>query len=366
MPTTHRTKVAFIGTGIMGAPIAGHILDAGYDLTVNNRTKSKAEGLLAKGAHWADTPAQAAANADVVFTMLGYPADVEDVYLSTDGLVRAAKKGAYLVDLTTSSAQLAKDIHDACEVEDKHAFDCPVTGGDTGAKAGTLTLIVGAKESYAAPVLPILQTFSDKIYYMGGAGKGQTAKLCNQVSLAACMVGYADAMALAEQGGLDVAQTLDMVSHGMGGSGSHGAPDAQVAQRRLQAGLPCGAPAQGPGTGARTGGGHRYHASRRRHGLHPLRHAVPDWRRAPGDPGHSASSTRMRRTCTAAGLDWSKLDVEDLANEDEKDDKDGHCCGGHGGDGCCGGHGEGHGGDGCCGGHHHEDGHCCHHHGDGE
>ena len=218
MPTTHRTKVAFIGTGIMGAPIAGHILDAGYDLTVNNRTKSKAEGLLAKGAHWADTPAQAAANADVIFTMLGYPADVEDVYLSTDGLVRAAKKGAYLVDLTTSSAQLAKDIHDACEVEDKHAFDCPVTGGDTGAKAGTLTLIVGAKESYAAPVLPILQTFSDKIYYMGGAGKGQTAKLCNQVSLAACMVGYADAMALAEQGGLDVAQTLDMVSHGMGGS----------------------------------------------------------------------------------------------------------------------------------------------------
>ena len=218
MPTTHRTKVAFIGTGIMGAPIAGHILDAGYALTVNNRTKSKAEGLLAKGAHWADTPAQAAANADVIFTMLGYPADVEDVYLSTDGLVRAAKKGAYLVDLTTSSAQLAKDIHDACEVEDKHAFDCPVTGGDTGAKAGTLTLIVGAKESYAAPVLPILQTFSDKIYYMGGAGKGQTAKLCNQVSLAACMVGYADALALAQESGLDPDQVLDVLSGGMADS----------------------------------------------------------------------------------------------------------------------------------------------------
>ena len=364
MPTTHRTKVAFIGTGIMGAPIAGHILDAGYDLTVNNRTKSKAEGLLAKGAHWADTPAQAAANADVVFTMLGYPADVEDVYLSTDGLVRAAKKGAYLVDLTTSSAQLAKDIHDACEVEDKHAFDCPVTGGDTGAKAGTLTLIVGAKESYAAPVLPILQTFSDKIYYMGGAGKGQTAKLCNQVSLAACMVGYADAMALAEQGGLDVAQTLDMVSHGMGGSvamerlapkslnGDY-KPGFLVEHLRKDLGL---ALAQAEDTDITLPGADTAYT------LYDMLYQIGGVRL-----GTQAISLLYQdeATCTAAGLDWSKLDVEDLANEDEKD---GHCCGRRGGDGCCGGHGHGHGGDGCCGGHGHghEDGHCCHHHGDGE
>ena len=108
-------KIAFIGTGIMGARIAGHILDAGYDLTVYNRTKEKAEDLLARGAHWADSPAQAAADADLVFTMVGYPTDVEDVYLSTDGLIRAAKRGAWLVDLTTSSPQLARDIHDAAE-----------------------------------------------------------------------------------------------------------------------------------------------------------------------------------------------------------------------------------------------------------
>lgn len=218
MHITRNSKVAFVGTGIMGAPIAGHIMDAGYDVTVYNRTRSKAEDLLARGAHWADSPAQAAKDADVVFTMVGYPTDVEDVYLAKNGLIRATKRGAYMVDLTTSSPQLARDIHDAAEVEDKHALDCPVTGGDAGAVAGTLTLIVGATEKDAEPVLPILQTFSDKIFYMGGAGKGQTAKLCNQVSLASCMVGYADAMALAEQGGLDVAQMLEMVGSGMGGS----------------------------------------------------------------------------------------------------------------------------------------------------
>jgi 3-hydroxyisobutyrate dehydrogenase len=340
MSTTHRTKVAFIGTGIMGAPIAGHILDAGYDLTVNSRTKSKAEGLLAKGAHWADTPAQAAANADVVFTMLGYPSDVEDVYLSTNGLVRAAKKGAYLVDLTTSSAQLAKDIHDACEVEDKHAFDCPVTGGDAGAQAGTLTLIVGAKESYTAPVLPILQTFSDKIYYMGGAGKGQTAKLCNQVSLAACMVGYADAMALAEQGGLDVGQVLDMVSHGMGGSvamerlapksleGDY-KPGFLVEHLRKDLGL---ALAQAEDTDITLPGAETAYT------LYDMLYQIGGARL-----GTQALSLLYQdeATCTAAGLDWTKLDVEDFAG-DEKDES-GHCCGGHG-------HGDG--------------GHCCHHHGD--
>lgn len=218
MTNSAKPKVAFIGTGIMGAPIAGHIMDAGYDLTVYNRTKSKADALVACGAHWAESPAAAAADADVVFTMLGYPTDVEDVYLATNGLVRAAKKGAWLVDLTTSSPQLARDIHDAAEVEDKHAVDCPVTGGESGAIAGTLTLILGSTEADAQPILPVLETFSSKAFYFGGAGKGQTAKLCNQVSLASCMVGMADALALAEQGGLDLRLMLDMVGSGMGSS----------------------------------------------------------------------------------------------------------------------------------------------------
>ncbi len=218
MTLQHIDTVAFIGTGIMGAPIARHIMEAGYRLTVHNRTREKADALVAAGAAWADTPAQAAAGADAVFTMLGYPEDVEDAYLATDGVLRASKKGAYLIDLTTSSPDLARDIHDAAEVDDKHAFDCPVTGGQEGAEAGTLTAIIGADEATVAPVLPVIASFSAKQYYFGGAGKGQMAKLANQVSLASCMLGYADAMALAEQGGLDVAETLEMIGDGMGGS----------------------------------------------------------------------------------------------------------------------------------------------------
>ena len=211
-------RVAFIGAGIMGAPIAGHILDAGFDLTVHTRTREKAEGLLARGAHWAATPGEAAARADLVLTMVGYPSDVEDVYLRSDGILEAAPKGCYLVDLTTSSPQLARELHDAAEVMDKHAFDCPVTGGEEGAVSGTLTLIIGADETYAEPVLPVLKTFSDKIFYFDHAGAGQLAKLCNQVSLASCMVGWADALALARQGGIDEELMLEMVSSGMGGS----------------------------------------------------------------------------------------------------------------------------------------------------
>lgn len=218
MAQTRIRKVAFIGTGIMGAPIAGHILDAGYQLTVFNRTKSKADGLVARGATWADSPAEAVRDADVVFTMVGYPSDVEDIYLTTHGILRESKKGAYLIDLTTSSPQLARDIHGAAEIEDKHAFDCPVTGGEEGAKAGTLSLIIGATEREVEPVLPVLKTFSSEIYYFDKAGGGQTAKLCHQVALAADMVGYAEALALAEQEHVDRHKLVDLMQHGMANS----------------------------------------------------------------------------------------------------------------------------------------------------
>lgn len=215
-----KQKVAFIGTGIMGAPIAGHIMDAGYELTVYNRTKAKADALVERGARWADSAAEAAAGADVVFTMLGYPEDVEETYLTTEGLLRCAEKGAYLIDLTTSSPQLARDIAESAQVMGKVAFDCPVTGGQSGAEAGTLTLIVGATEHDIEPVRPILESFSSKICCFGGAGKGQEAKLANQVALASAMVGMADALAFAEQCGLDQAQVRDLICSGTGDSGA--------------------------------------------------------------------------------------------------------------------------------------------------
>ena len=359
MTLNKHSKIAFIGTGIMGSAIAGHILDAGYDLTVHNRTREKAEGLLAKGAHWAENPAAAVADADVVFTMVGYPSDVEDVYLSTDGLLRRAKRGAWLIDLTTSSPQLARDIHDAAEVEDKHAFDCPVTGGEAGAIAGTLTLIAGATEAEVAPVLPVLETFSSKVFYFDTPGGGQAAKLCNQVSLVSCMVGYADALALAKQSGIDAEKVLEVMASGTGGSGAsrtlapkslagdynpgflveHLRKDVALALQRseeLDITLP----------GAETAftlldmlcqiGGNRL--------------------------GTQALTLLYEEegACRAAGLDWSLLEQAD----------DGCGCGcdhEHGedhGDGCCGGHGHHGEGHECCGGHGHGEGHgghCCHH-----
>ncbi len=351
MTATAKPKVAFIGTGIMGAPIAGHIMDAGYELTVYNRTKSKADALVERGATWADSPAAAAREADIVFTMLGYPADVEDVYLSTDGLVRAAKTGAWLVDLTTSSAQLARDIHDAAEVEDKHAVDCPVTGGEQGAIDGTLTLILGCTEADAAPILPVLETFSSKVCYFDGAGNGQTAKLCNQVSLAGCMVGMADALALAQQGGIDSARMLDMVGAGMGGS------------RALT------------GLGPKALAGDYKPGFLVEHFRKDLRLAIEQSEDLEITlPGAETAFTLYDMLCqiggerlgtqaisllyaeqadaAAAGLDWGKLDVSQF----EPDGHDGCGCGhDHGQDHeCCGGHG-----DGCCGGHDHDGDHEC-------
>ena len=212
-------KVAFIGTGIMGAPIAGHILDAGYPLTVFNRTPEKAHGLIERGAVWAETAADAAHDADVVFTMVGYPEDVEELYLAGDGLIAASKPGAYLIDLTTSAPSLARDIAEASVVEGRVAFDCPVTGGETGAIAGTLTAIVGATEQTLEPVRAILETFTSKIFCFGRAGQGQAAKLANQVALASSMVGMADALSFAQQEGLDLAQTREMILGGTGASG---------------------------------------------------------------------------------------------------------------------------------------------------
>lgn len=218
MGVTRLRDVAFVGTGIMGSAIAGHLLDAGYSLTVHTRTKKRAEDLLSRGARWADTVADAARDADVVFTMVGYPEEVEEVYLSTNGLIRASRKGAWMVDLTTSSPQLARDIHDAAEVMDKHAVDCPVTGGEIGARERLLTLMLGCDQQTAEPILPLLQCFSSRILYFDGAGNGQVAKLCNQVALAANMVGYAEAFAIAEQAGIAPERIRDLVLSGTGAS----------------------------------------------------------------------------------------------------------------------------------------------------
>ena len=353
----NKLSVAFIGTGIMGAPIAGHILDAGYPLTVHNRTRSKAEGLLTRGAAWADSPAAAAEGADVVFTMVGYPAEVEEIYLAGDGLLAHAKKGATLIDLTTSAPELARDIAEAAEVSGLHAFDCPVTGGEAGAIAGTLTGIVGATEHDIESVRAVLETFTGRLFCFGGAGKGQAAKLANQVALASSMVGYADALAFAQQNGLDLGEVRDMILTGTGASGAMQA----LAPKSMEGDYKPGFMVE--------------------HFLKDLRLALQvaedkelalpgadtaftlyDMLEAIGGAKLGTQAITLlyqeEADAVAAGLDWS------LYTAAQQDDECGCGCGHHHEDGheCC--HGEGHHAHGeheCCGGHHHGHGEgCCH------
>ena len=359
-------KVAFIGTGIMGAPIAGHLLDAGYSLRVYNRTRSKAQSLVDRGAVWADSPVLAVEDADVVFTMVGYPQDVEELYLAGDGLLAAAKPGSYLIDLTTSSPELARDIAEAAEVCGKHAFDCPVTGGEAGAIAGTLTAIIGATESDVEPVRPLIETFARTLFCFGGAGKGQAAKLANQVALGASMVGMADALALAQQCGLDAEQTRQMICSGTGSSGvmEQLAPKAldgdykpgfmvehfikdlglalQVAEEKEIA-LP----------GADTA-----------FTLYDMLDAIGGSRM-----GTQAITLLYQEEAdaVAAGLDWSLYTQAHDGDECGCGHDHDHECGcGHDHEDheCCGGHGHDHGDHECCGGHGHDHGGGCRHHGE--
>ena len=211
-------KIGFIGTGIMGAAMAGHLLDAGFQVSVYNRTKAKAEGLIERGAIWCETAGLCAKNQDVVITMVGYPKDVEQIYLSEGGIVDSAKSGAYLVDMTTSSASVAEKIFAAAKEKNLHALDAPVTGGDTGAKNATLTIFVGGDENDFETLKPIFEVMGKNISYAGAAGAGQKTKTCNQIALAGALAGACEAFAYAKSAGLDIDKVYSAISTGSASS----------------------------------------------------------------------------------------------------------------------------------------------------
>ena len=212
-------KIAWIGTGVMGESMAGHLLDAGHELYVYNRTVSKTENLVKRGAKLLTEIKDAPLNADVVFTMVGYPKDVEGVYLGSDGLITTAKEGQVFVDMTTSSPTIAKKISEEFAKIGASALDLPVTGGDIGAKNGTLSIMVGGdKKVYEDKVLPLVQHLGKNITYFGEAGKGQYAKLANQIAIATTMISVAESFKFAKEVGLDLEDFFKTVSTGSGGS----------------------------------------------------------------------------------------------------------------------------------------------------
>ena len=212
-------KIAWIGIGVMGESMAGHLLDAGHELFVYNRTVSKTDGLVKRGATLLKEVKDAPLNADVIFSMVGYPKDVEEVYLGENGLIKTAKEGQVFVDMTTSSPTLAKKISEEFAKVGATALDLPVTGGDIGAKNGTLSIMAGGdKKVFEEAVLPLVKNFGKNITYFGEAGKGQYTKLANQIAIATTMISVAESFKFAKEVGLNLDDFFNIVSTGSGGS----------------------------------------------------------------------------------------------------------------------------------------------------
>ncbi|MDI3480516.1 MAG: 3-hydroxyisobutyrate dehydrogenase [Tepidanaerobacteraceae bacterium] len=214
------TILGFIGTGVMGKSMAANLLKAGYKVFVYNRTKSKAEDLIKQGAVWKDTAAELAAGTDVVITMIGYPKDVEEIYLSENGIINHAKPGSYLIDMTTSSPMLAKRIYEEARARGLYAMDAPVSGGDIGAREARLSIMVGGEPEAFETVKPILEIMGKNIVLQGGPGAGQYTKMCNQIAIASGMIGVCEAIAYAKKAGLDPLRVLKSIESGAAGSWS--------------------------------------------------------------------------------------------------------------------------------------------------
>lgn len=210
-------RLGWIGTGVMGLSMAGHLLDKGYPLTVYSRTKPKAQPLLDRGAAWADTPGDVARDCGIVFTMVGFPNDVREVYLGVHGLLEAARPGQVFVDMTTTSPTLAVEIAAVALTRGTTALDAPVTGGDVGARNATLSIMVGGDASAFGRVRPILEALGRTILHHGGPGSGQHAKLTNQIVIAGTMVGVCEALLYAAKAGLDLPRVVESISQGAAG-----------------------------------------------------------------------------------------------------------------------------------------------------
>ncbi len=211
-------KIGFIGVGIMGKSMVRNLMKAGFEVSIYTRTKSKVLDVIEEGAVWCETVSECARDQDVVITIVGYPKDVEEVYFGDDGIIANAKKGAYLIDMTTSSPKLAIRIYEEARKAGLSSLDAPVTGGDGGAKAGTLTILVGGDKDAFDACMPVFEAMGKNINYEGQAGNGQHTKMCNQIALAGALSGACEAMVYAKNVGLDVQQMLDSISTGAAGS----------------------------------------------------------------------------------------------------------------------------------------------------
>lgn len=211
-------NIGFIGAGVMGRSMIRNLMKAGFDLTIYSRTKSKALDIIEEGAHWKDSAGECAKGQDVVITIVGYPKDVEEVYFGENGILAHADPGTVVIDITTSSPQLAEKIFQAAKEKGLYALDAPVSGGDSGAQAGTLSIMVGGSEDVMKKVMPVFEAMGTNIRYEGGAGCGQHTKMANQIALGGCLASICEAITYARKVGLDTQKMFDSIRTGAAGS----------------------------------------------------------------------------------------------------------------------------------------------------
>lgn len=219
MPATpQQTRVGWVGTGVMGCAMATHVLSAGYPLVVYNRTAAKAQPLVDAGARLVSSPLEVAQASDVVFTMVGYPADVREVIAGSNGVLPGLQEGGIVVDLTTSEPGLAAELSALAMNQGKFVIDAPVTGGDVGARKGTLSIMVGGDPQAVKEITPLLQCFSSSVKLFGGPGAGQHCKMANQIGIATSMLGMCEGLMYAHVAGLDLETYLAAIAGGGAGS----------------------------------------------------------------------------------------------------------------------------------------------------
>lgn len=217
---TEQLDIGFVGTGVMGSSIIKHFLHAGHNVNIYTRTREKALALIELGAKWFQTAGEVASHSNVIFTMVGYPQDVEEVYFDESGIFANGQAGLIVVDMTTSQPTLAKKISNHAKSLQMDALDAPVSGGDIGAQNGTLSIMVGGEREVFNKITPLFNLIGTNIVYQGKAGAGQHTKMCNQIAIATNMIGVCEAIAYGEKAGLDIEDVLISISSGAAGSWS--------------------------------------------------------------------------------------------------------------------------------------------------
>lgn len=214
------TRIGWIGTGVMGASMCGHLVDKGWSVTVHSRTRAKAEKLLGKGAAWADSPREVAERSDVVFVMVGLPAEVREAVLGPEGALAGLQPGGILVDTSTSPPSLAREIDAAARARGCHAVDAPVSGGDVGAREARLSIMIGGDEEVVGGLAPVWASIGRTWVRQGPAGAGQHTKMVNQILIATMMIGVCEALLYGYKAGLDLERVMESVASGAAGSWS--------------------------------------------------------------------------------------------------------------------------------------------------